>query len=341
MLGSGPTAAFAYRLLRISGAEARLVGSFAAASIAPVDTPFGPVTLIPVFPPSPPPPYPPSIPDPSVLRLSRFGSSAWIDQIDSAPGALLSSLACNRDGAAMAHKQYGTQVRHDALGEVQRKIARAYSGGARERLGYTDGVSPYYATMLDTLNQADPPPAAATCWRPRRHELVIVGTAEPLRYDKIVYAGTLKQLEMTLETSTLGAQHTSASFGLYTTKYPIEMNHLVYDLREDSPIFRAFTPRQNVALVQYSQSVHVTPRKQAAATRHALAEIFSSNFDPFGPTIHLPNAYPTETLTAREEAEMAETCAQLDILRFGRAATARYLDLHELPWEQMRGWHRA
>ena len=107
VLGSGPTAIFAYQCLRAAGCNVRLLGDFSSASIVPVATPHGKVTLVPVFPPLPRPGFPPSTSTIEALTVMRAGSSRWVDKLDARKFSLVDALLPDRDAAAMSIKQYG------------------------------------------------------------------------------------------------------------------------------------------------------------------------------------------------------------------------------------------
>ena len=237
----------------------------------------------------------------------------------------------------MAYKQYGPPVQRRPLSQVRRKVARAYGGSPRGRSGYTDGLSPYFPSMASALRAAIPPPSAVVEWRPRSREVVVAEEAAPIRYSRLVYAGSLSHLAAAVGQAPQGAEYAPATLALYGANGEVDVNNLIYDLRPGSPIFRVFTPRSRVALVQYSQlSTGGTERE--AATKSALWELFHRSFEIIGQETLLPKAYPMESLTPDAQAAMDTACADLGILRFGREAMARYVDLHELPWSDLERW---
>jgi hypothetical protein len=339
VLGAGPTAVFAYHLMRTAFPSVRLVGSYSDASVSPVSTPFGPVSLVPVFPPADPPDFPPSVPADSNLSVTRFGASEWVDDIDESSGSLLSFLRRDRDSGAMALKQYGARARTEAMSEVQRKVSRAYGSTPMPRAGYVDGVSPYLAPMRSILDHVDPAPTTVERWRPHDHEVTLVGDSTPLTYDRLVYSTGLDGLIAALDLQIPSPVRAPARFGLFTSDEALEVNRLVYDLRRESPVFRVFTPRARVALVQ--NSVLDPGDDDVAPTIQALGEIFGTTFESMGRAVSLPGAYPVESLAADDDELLDATAAAVGVLRFGRNATSRYVDLHELSWSHLMEWCSA
>lgn len=335
VLGTGPTAIFAYELLRREHGSVRLAGSFADASVSPVPTPFGPVTLVPVFPPGDVPAYPPSAHTAARLRVSRVGDSEWIDEIARSEGSLLSTFPQNRDGAVMSFKQFGPRSAAEPLDEVQRKVARAYGAPSTGRVGYVDGVSAYFAPMAESLAAAVPPPVPLAAWMPADHVLDL--GAELLTYDRLVYAASVDRLIDALGIDLAVPDRVPATFTLHAAAGEIEPDRLVYDLRRESPLFRVFTPRSRIALAQHSQADGLPDPVVAA---EVLAGILGTAFDPIGAVVTVSNAYPVESLPPDDAARLDAVCGELGILRFGRNATARYVDLHELPWGDLLGWSR-
>jgi hypothetical protein len=336
VLGSGPTAVFAVEFLAGHGIEANLVGTLVDASILPIPTPDGPVSLLPVFPTLPPPAYPPSVATDKPLLVRRIGSPAWVQNRHFLPNSLVSWLLPDEAAAAMAVKQFGARALTAPLDQVRKKIQRAYSGQPIRRAGYVNGLSPYLAPMLEAIKNRGMRPRAVRLWSPSDHLIEFQNGVEAVEYERLMYVADLGQLVQSLGVEVDLPARAAATFSTYFTEDPLTANQLVYDLSADSPVFRAFAATERVVVVQESQMDDEDASALSLATR--VSEAFQIDLRRFGDRLVHSTAYPVESLSEDCERSLSDACAKLDILRFGRNARNRYVDLHELVWEEVRAW---
>lgn len=336
VLGSGPTAVFAVEFLARHGIQADLIGALVDTSILPTSTPDGPVSLLPVFPTLPPPTYPPSILTNDPLVVRRVGSPEWVLSRRPSSNSLVSSLLPDAAAAAMAVKQFGARALTAPLSQVREKIRRSYSKEPVRRAGYIKGLSPYLQPMLDAIQHRNMKPRAIHLWSPYEHLVEFPDEAERLEYERLIYVADLGQLVQVVGAEVEIPARAAATFSTYVSDAPLIVNRLVYDLDEDSPVFRAFTATERVVVVQESQFDRVDTSDLGLTAK--VSEAFQSNLRRFGDRLVHPTAYPVESISEDLERSLNEACAKLDILRFGRNAANHYVDLHELIWEDIRVW---
>ncbi|RHW25441.1 hypothetical protein D0Z08_19640 [Nocardioides immobilis] len=338
IIGGGPTGIFAYELLRRSGVDVVLVGSFTDASIMPVESPCGPITLVPVFPTLPAPTYPPSTPTRQALQVRRSGSPAWIRAEPVADSSLVEMLLPDIDAAAMAVKQFGERALFDPLDQVQEKVRRAYRGRPTRRAGYIDGLSPYLAPMLEILAQRGGGVTAVRTWNPHDRLLELSGTTARLEYNKLVYASDPERLSEAIGTRVAIPRRAPAHFTTLATDARLVRNELVYDLSRDSPVFRAFVASEHVVVVQESLAYRGDAAAAPLQIADALGDLLGARLVRFGERLTYHSAYPIESMDAASKTALDDACGELGILRFGRNAAGRYVDLHELEWGELRAW---
>jgi hypothetical protein len=337
VIGSGPTGVFAYHFLRRAGVDAVLFGNYTDASIVPVNTPDGPITLVPVFPVLPAPAFPPSSRCDEPLAVCRSGNSSWTTSARPAMKSLVATLIPDADAAAMAIKQFGEAAYREPHHQVQQKIARAYGAVHAVRAGYLNGVSPYLGPMTSILHSAEPAPRRVGSWRPLDHLLTLTVPNEAVAYEKLVYAGGLDHLLVKLGLNHPPPPRTPARFSVWRSDKALAPNRVVYDLNENSDVFRSFVVREHIVVVQESLKSSEASSRPESITK-PLGALFDASFNSVCQPLVYRSAYPVETLSVSIESIEDRVCENLGILRFGRNATSRYLDLHELPWNELATW---
>ena len=177
-------------------------------------------------------------------------------------------------------------------------------------------------------------------WRPNQRYIDLIGTEGPLEYESLVYADGIAALVKQLGSEVEVPNRVPAIFSMHVTDAVMIPNQLVYSLERSGPIFRAFVVNEHVVLVQHSL-IDAGSSNNLRPASDSLSEHFGADFVPYGERVVSEGAYPVESLDRESECRLGEHCNALGILRFGRNATSRYLDLHELPWEGLRLWSAA
>lgn len=249
----------------------------------------------------------------------------------------------------LSEKQYGDVIWTQPLEQVRTKIERAYSAGfslGTSRIGYHKGLSPYYRLMSRLLPGIQ--------WARTRIQSVDVSARSCLlangvtvHYGKMVFAGKLEELCRVLNRQCVRIVSAPARFIVGTFTVTASYNSVTYDPRPESPIFRLSIPAPGTWVAQIGQG-----------TRGSDSNDDSGAGDSCLPTRVVPwveslagwkvqrtvnkivtfaQAYPLEAMQEDDRSSLDAACRAAGIVRFGRQAEWRYVDLHELDWSALCG----
>lgn len=239
------------------------------------------------------------------------------------------SLSGKDSQAVLTWKLFGCKQDAPLPLEVKRKISRHYENGfaTSVRYGFQGGISPY----VRYVQQASLAPVAGPVTHldlDRRR--IRLATGRDIQFKALVWT---KPLPLLLKH--LGLGHGIDFHGLPTrfiicsTRVPIPENQLVYDCNQQSPIYRVFSPLENILVIQ--TSIHAATIA-AASVSAAASRLLGIPECIVEKDIHVSLAYPLEFSPDEARHNIRSTLRDHGVFLFGRYATWEYLDLHELDW---------
>jgi hypothetical protein len=232
---------------------------------------------------------------------------------------------------SLAWKQFGRRIWREPLLEVQRKVERSYGGapvGGSARIGYVCGESPYAHVLRRVITRLQIIGTKPDSIRDR-HVVLDNGIRLPYRY--IVNTLPLPVMARLLRVPDPGGSFAGAEFVIARVKSTTP-SRLVYDLEAQTPIFRVLTPHPDVAVVQLSLSCDRASRQALRARlEHVLnAQVLSIYPQQFS----FPLSYPLDPPSPNAIRLFEAACKVNSVINLGRFAEWRYIDLHEVSWEE-------
>jgi hypothetical protein len=339
VLGAGPAGLLgAEWIARRHGLAVTVIGLKVLGGLEPLLIDGRETTVLPVFP-HQGQHYPEFCTDVPVLVPSYVGTPGAGDWM--APGTADSYAARARvsypaESLALAAKQFGQRVITEPLAEVQRKIERHYLGQARprsHRLGYVDGQSPYVAVLRSIAARfpvVRSRPVAVT-----ENRQVVLDDGRTLAYDVLVNTLPLPLIAELVGGPAATGVAGSASF-LLARIAPGAANALVYDVTPGTPVFRVLTPHPDIAVVQLSLTWCEGRRQVWVPELRARVErLLGTRVEELvGEQIRIRLAYPIDPPAGGVSAAIERVCRGRRVINVGRFAEWRYIDLHEIDWEE-------
>jgi hypothetical protein len=344
VLGAGPAGLFAATWLRTyRGIRATVIGVPRFGMLRPALGPTGPISLVPILPPVGSTSFPPSIHTDQVLCTQYVGRCDRLFVQRHAPGSFAWYSASNLTprAQALAHKQFGTLARTSPLLEVRAKIARTYVNHAApaNRAGYIHGESPYVGTMRAAAAAAELVDRTVVSIDHRRRRVRFADGGH-LDYGSMVLTIPLPQIARLLAIPYATMTCAAAEF-VVARCVDVPANLLIYDSEPDSPMFRVISPRTGIVVVQLALTEARTDRLTTRCVqrlRRRLTEAIGSPTTGIDPTIRrVEMAYPTDPPDAAFLHRLETVAEAGNIVRLGRFAEWRYVDLHELEWTARLG----
>lgn len=352
VVGDGLTAVFVAGILEYLWGERTLL-------VPPPGMPPGVTTLRPHSLPVPMPVFPLAVHTPLSALLSMV--TVWPPTgFDPTAGVLDVSIGypeavdqspvlqgCVRPGSYAEHatgvslsqacKQFGQSLcTTRPLSELRLKVARHYSSSAQApaRIGFIDGESAYNGAARDVRSRLTA--LRGTCERIDVAErIVCLADGDRLKYGRLVYCAPLASLGRCLGLPIGNPIGAPASFMRCHVRDTLPVNSLRYDYRPDSPILRVFVPTLGSLVAQLAIDCDPTRGgREIGAWLESLMNCDVKVTDD--PVTHIEGAYPLDPLPEGPAGSIRDACHTGNIIRFGRHAEWRYLDLHELDWLSLK-----
>jgi hypothetical protein len=368
VIGSGATATFAAAICHLRGRRTTLLAPTSTGLLGSIKSYYPDLdfknTLVPIYPPVPPTDLsetfssvglPLSVLSPIndqpdiLVRDHKFvpdhQSRSSIKPTLATPGSFAEYASLRDDRTlVLANKQYGADlVGTLPLRLLQEKVERAYTPGAGsnfERLGYIDGRSRYAIAVESLLPLLSVRNGRISELDASKRSVTLVSN-ERISYYRAIFTDKFTHLARLLGLEIYQPIAASAHFCICARRGGAP-NHIVYDFRSDSPLFRMVATDNTVLVAQLAQpqpddhqgpspsSCHGSLRDRIRSAASSLLDVWP--IDVVSDVITFPGAYPLEPLDASYEAALEARCRGAGIVRFGRFAQWRYVDLHELDW---------
>lgn len=339
VLGGGPTGLLAAEWIRrhVSG-DVVVVDPEPAGMLRPLSVAGLPVTVTPIFPPVSPVDFPdvPHLGPPLDVSYVDAGVPA---QRPARPDtfAEYARQALPPRSQLLAPKQFGRLVWEHPLSEVREKIARLYGTAQASptaspaRSGYTAGESPY-APYLRRLARVHTVLATHAARIDADRHGVFTADGRRLGYRTLVVALPIAEIARLLGVRGVEAVAGAAAFVVFRMD-GARPNRLVYDAEPGTPVFRVLTPRSDVAVVQVAVDIDPDRPEIDDALRSRVRELTGTEIlDRVWPTVRVRRAYPVDGPGRHGAAELDAAGAAAGVIRLGRFAEWRYIDLHEVDW---------
>lgn len=258
-------------------------------------------------------------------RLSMPLPGSFVDFLQHGHGDIVPQV--------LAVKQFGSVVLERPCEELRKKFENNYNLDGRaksEKVGHKLGLSPYYYIVKKNLpsqivneeiNQlnCDGPHLVET----ENHEIeasCLISTI-PLP-DFLEYFDDYHHLSF---------DSASGSFNVFSSKSPLVENSLLYDLDEDSPLYRVFVPHPHFAVAQVVDS----SVGGSCTCEYVEQFIESTSSLELMQNIRLENCYPLGVGSVHEKEIILRELEKKNVFTFGRYGQWEYRDLHELKWEKV------
>jgi hypothetical protein len=269
------------------------------------------------------------------LALAHVGIPA-VPECETAPTPQSYAERAMRDFApaslSLAWKQFGRRIWQEPLLEVQRKVDRAYGAASAKgaiRIGYIVGESPYSHELRKVIRRhrvINASPTAIT-----DEQIVILNNGTRLPYQYVINTLPLPTIARILNLPDPEGTFAGAKFAIayITSTAP---SQLVYDLDPSTPIFRVLTPSADIAIIQLSLSYGNAPRDIVRSRLEYLLGVKVVDFH--ARSFCFPRSYPLDPPTEALTSIISNACQSYNIINIGRFAEWRYIDLHEVSWEE-------
>lgn len=317
-----------------------IIGSRRPAAVEPKASGSDRVSVVPVLPPVGQVGYPPYQGASSALRVTYAGEPVRPDRpAASTAGSFGDRQLHDPTALVLARKQFGNAIWTSPLAEVQSKVDRVYlDRRPAARSGYLeDGTSPYWPTYQRALGRLPAVESDVVLWdRPRRRLMLDSGAW--LRYQRAIVTLPLKHLvdREQLDVS-LPLMGPAVFMVMQTSGHSAQ--RLIYDLDPRSPVFRVLTPTPTSAVVQLSLVDEADSKYASGDVLGAVEALVDAEIRAVTVEEHRQElAYPLEPLGPRTRDLFAAMRENEGVTFFGRYAAHRYVDLHELPWDELRTW---
>lgn len=231
----------------------------------------------------------------------------------------------------LAEKHLGQRIFFQECPELLKKIKRHYSTMSQvKRMGFRDGFSPYYNYIKDV----DIPKMKTTIQKIDLENRVVVTKECEIGYDYLISTIALDKLitlcNLLSDISLLGE---GASFYVFETDENMETNSMVYDCDWHSPVYRVFTPRSNILIVQIAKEFWGIKPKDVAERVCRILDLKTA--PEFISVKTVEKCYPLGISNVGEKADLFSFFKAHGVLPFGRFGSWEYKDLHELDWESL------
>ena len=244
----------------------------------------------------------------------------------------------------LASKQYGRELLSRPLSLVRAKVDNSYlraNASEFHRLGYVGGRSRYAIAMEILLRSLTTNNSSIREINPSDRS-VVLATGQRLMYKRLIFTGRITQLADLLGVRPYSPLSAPAHFCVGRCDKG-EPNQITYDLRDDSPVFRVITTDTRIWVAQLSQDYAIREKQSqvpedslGADLKAALADLLETgSIEILAGLLTLNGAYPLERLPIEYEQELESRCQDAGVVRFGRFAEWRYVDLHELDWSRI------
>lgn len=340
VIGRGLTGVFAASQLARAGVDVVLVGARRPAAVEPMAAGSERISVVPVLPPFRAAPSPPYLGAPTPLRLTYHGDPELLKRPSACTaGSLAARQWGNSAALVLSQKQFGQAIWDSPLAEVQSKIARAYGDNRPvPRSGYLpDGSSPYWPTYQEAAVGLTALESDIQRWDRRRRQLVL-RSGDLVDYQRAVVTVPFGFLARLLELKVATPVTGPAVFTVVSTSGHVAQR-LVYDLDPRSPVFRVLTPTNQTAVVQLSLFAQGNEGDSRARLVEAVESLLDARVQRITIEEHRQElAYPLEPLSSDAADRVSSMRRNDDVMFFGRYSTHRYVDLHELPWDELSAW---
>lgn len=230
-------------------------------------------------------------------------------------------------------KQWGPKMLEKPYSEVQNKIRRQYlSGNNNSRVGYINGFTLYYhiikhkcPNILDfnTINKID-----------YKNKIVFADSFE-IHFKKLISTIPVNHLLSNCNMNlSIPLIFEGSYFFYYSHKSDFQANKMIYDYDLKSDIIRAFSATDNIIVAQLPGYKKGKIKISDISERlyELIPDLRKLNFEK---ELFLSMSYPIETITDSQTLENIQMLKENSVLTFGRFGSWKYLDLHELNWDEI------
>jgi hypothetical protein len=338
VLGAGPAGLFASSWLRHRRrVRTTVIGTPVFGMLRHDYSPTGPFSLVPILPPNGSH-FPPSARGAGILRTAYVGQCHRARSADHQVGSFAHYSAANlgERSLVLARKQFGPMAHTEPMLEVRDKIERNYSAGMppMKRAGYIGGESPYVATMRAAASAAEIVDQAVESID-YRDRSVRFANGTRLYYGAIILTVPLPRIARLLGVPPPRLASAPAEFVVAHCPTATE-NLLIYDCEPGSPVFRMVSPRAGLLVVQLALIGHRSEALSDLAMRRLRERIGgilgSAEVELDCRIRRIESAYPTDPPDAGFMDDLLPVLRRGNVVRLGRFAEWRYVDLHELNW---------
>lgn len=325
VVGGGVAASFAAEQLLQAGASVVQLCDRVGDGMRPMELERKTFNVLPVF---------PVLGDSRTRRMLESGAAredARLSVTHRASGASLSLEPAGYRTRLFAKKLFGIDS-EPYPAELQRKIARHYGPRPLERLGFVDGVSPFWRYIRDLPVQRVNWTGSSINLAKRR-----VNGETAFAYGRLIWTRPLPLLtkELPMATSVIGTRTfvaADAHFMVFQVSEKTDSNHIVYDLTASAPVVRAFSPCPGVLVAQVASGEASSPATVGETCRNLM--------DLKGSCRHITDVraagvYPLEVIPDIDRSAIRNDLDALGVTIFGRFGQWEYLDIHELDWDAL------
>ncbi|MCC5941275.1 MAG: hypothetical protein JJU37_07005 [Balneolaceae bacterium] len=231
----------------------------------------------------------------------------------------------------LSYKQFGDLIFSHPLQELRKKLNRNYTAGTPNfsKVGFTNGLSPYYL-FLKSFSQypiADQNVRYIDIVNKKVHT-----DKEVIQYDKLICTLPYQSVfELTHLKENFTSLAGDARFVTFYSSKTLPENHLWYDCKPHSPIYRIFTPHPNIITAQLARKSWETQNNDVGKVIEDLLGL--NNQLSYLSTDTYTNCYPLDVSDTGKKDRLISYLAENDIYLSGRFGTWRYIDLHEVDYE--------
>ncbi len=235
----------------------------------------------------------------------------------------------------LSYKQFGDLIFEHQLFELQKKLNRNYNSGRPKfmKAGFVNGLSPYYRYLK--IREPYPVINEPVQFIDYPNKALHTKTST-VRYNNLIYTMPLHHLfDVTRLKKSFELVSGDAKFLIFFSSKTLPENHLWYCCNIQSNIYRAFVPHKNMIVVQLSRkSWGVKPKMVGSELRNLLnleGGLFHIDTKTF------PGCYPLDVYGVNEKNELTDFLSSHNFYFSGRFAEWRYIDLHEVDFDQFTG----
>ena len=310
IIGSGPSALIAGLLLNRNRDDYIIVGSKKYGELGNVHIDGRKINILPMFPLRE-----------STLTKMLFGQEVesfpsvkyyHVDKDDQPTDHLSQKVSAdsfsefaNKNGnlsLTLSYKLFGDIIFKQVLGELRSKVQHQYlSSTKKERLGFVNGKSLYMAV----IEQEEERILRATVNEVDIHHRRVLMDSVSIAYNRLIVTIPLPSfLALSHLPQTFSFISSDSHFQVYLSKSQLGTNELVYDCLLDSPVYRIFTPTENVIVCQLAHNFSIYSR---SIIKNRVEQISSTKIEEFGNPRTLKGAYPLQISDSEERVKLAAT----------------------------------